>query len=325
MSEDEVYKLARPISVNDLPRYWIARYRARRYLADLSDNELDIRLADILSNAFHLGEDGKYRPRFHVDTANLYAPIRHIDYLRLMTDAWDEGRLRGHKRGGKNLASFGLQLARHGAAEWRVRNDWTSQSKLSLETYENPKMLFRFGTASRNRDFVTYGRVRFAPASLYKDHENNAVRDDELSVSWAGVNGTKGQLSAPDYYALCMAAEYDLRLYEDFGADSCVAIHDPREFRRRMVSAILSHNRAGREPRIQWMYCCPAIYYDPFDLAPLSAVHDIQFLKHFRFAYQTEYRFVVTPKEAGCLAAFFLDIGSLEDISVMISSESSQS
>src|SRR5205823_1620279 len=130
--------------------------------------ELDERLADIASNLFVLGDDGKYRPQFHVRADRIYAPILGLDFLRMATDAWDEARIRGYPPGRGKLDPAFLQIAKRLADEsWCRRPDWIAGSRLSPEAYERPRMLFRYSKSKRNSEFIHDGRIRLSPASLY--------------------------------------------------------------------------------------------------------------------------------------------------------------
>jgi len=40
-----------------------------------------------------------------------------------------------------------------------------------------------------------------------------------------------------DYYVSCLTGQLDLRLFDDFDADSCIVVTDYREFAKRMFAA----------------------------------------------------------------------------------------
>ena len=179
-------------------------------------------------------------------------------------------------------------------------------------------MLFRFCKTKWNLDFIKCGRTHVSPASRYKDVESNAVRDDELRLHWYDKNLAFQKLEVQDYYALCLSSEYDYRLFCDFQSDSCVAIKDPLAFSTRLRNAIARHNNEHPDSRIRAMYQCPVIYVDPFSLDPPETVAEVHFCKHFRFAYQTEFRYVLTAVDERQLQPFFLELGSLEDIAEIV-------
>lgn len=317
---EQIRRFAHPMPINSLAEHWIRDYRANRYLKDLSAQELQERTADIVSNMLSLGDDGKYRPRFRIRPDRIYAPIRNLDFLRMATETWEEERLRGYPDVRSPLDPAQLQIAKRLADEsWCRRSHWVTASRLSVETYERPRMLFRFSKAAWNIEFISHGRTRLSPASLYNDAgASNAVRDDELRLHWYDKNLILQTVEVDDYYALCLSSEYDYRLFLDFQADSCVAIKDPEQFSIRLRNAIARHNNEHPACRISRLYECPVIYADPFSLDPPETVAEVHFCKHFRFAYQTEFRYVLTAADKHSLQPFFLDLGSLEDIAEIV-------
>ena len=323
---EKICRFAHPIPINSLAEHWIRDYRVNRYLKRLSTVELDERTADIASNMLLLGDDGKYRPRFRIRADGMYAPVRNLDFLSMATDAWEEARLRRYTDVSGKLDPTRLQIAKRLADEsWCRRPAWVTASRLSLETYERPRMLFRFSKATWNMDFINSGRTHVSPASRYNDAEaSNAVRDDELRLQWYDDALAPQLIEVQDYYALCLSSEYDYRLFVDFQNDSCVAIKDVAAFSMRLRSAIARHNHEQPASRIRRLYECPVIYVDPFSLAPPELATEVHFCKHFRFAYQTEFRFLLTPTENSRLQPFFLDLGSLEDIAEIVAAPEEQ-
>jgi hypothetical protein len=170
----------------------------------------------------------------------------------------------------------------------------------------------RQSKASWNTDFICGGRTYFSAASSHnRPDASNAVRDDELRTHWYDGALAAQLAEVPDFYCLCMSSEYDHRLFVDFSSDSCVAIKNPAELSARLRAAIARHHDELRAPRISAMYECPVIYIDPFLLAPPGTAAEVYFCKHFRFAYQTEFRFVLKAADNHRLQPFFLDVGSL--------------
>jgi hypothetical protein len=316
---EQVRPLPPGTNVNDLANYWVRDYRLKRYLRGLTDAELEERTADIFSNLMVLRDDGKYAPRYRLREDGIFAPLRGLNFSRMLVDAYDEGRIRVHPQA-RNLSEARLQIAKRLSDEsWCRRDEWVANSRLSEEKYERPRMLFRFSRADYNAEFIKTGRVRLSPASHYNDaQKSNAVRDDELQLDWYDSALQLQSARVADYYAFCISSEYDYRLYSDFKSDSCVAIREPEAFVSRMRYAIAAHKVAGRAPRIAALYTCPVIYVDPFLLSPVTEVSEVHFCKHFRYAYQTEFRLVLVPVCSGELQPFFLQLGFLEDIAEMV-------
>ena len=180
-------------------------------------------------------------------------------------------------------------------------------------------MLFRYSKATWNSDFISKGRIQLSPASRYNDAKaQNAVRDDELRLQWYDQTLAPKSAEVPDYYAFCLSAQYDYRLFVDFQANSCVAISDPATFSMRLRNAIARHNIEQPDMRIGRLYECPVIYIDPFALTRPETAAEVHFCKHFRFAYQTEFRFVLTAANDRHLQPFFVELGSLGDIAEIV-------
>jgi hypothetical protein len=315
MRDEKIYNLDPPLPLNDLAKIWVPLYRRSRYLRPLTDLELDERLEDLLSNTMALHDDGKYRPRFNIRSDDVYAPIRNLDFLRMLVEAEEERRIRGGPD--RPMPKTRLQLAKRLADEsWCIRPDWVANSKLSVDDYERPKMLFRLAKAARNEEFLREGRVRFSPASGYKDTTAPAaVGDDELEMAWYDE---KLIAHVDDYYCLCLSSEYDYRLFTDFHADSCVAIRHPDEFIQRLGKAVEEYNKRGPDNPIAVLRGAPIFYIDPFNVAAPTTAMEVQFTKHFRFAYQTEYRYVLSPSKNIPLEPIFLTLGPIADIADIV-------
>jgi len=115
-----------------------------------------------------------------------------------------------------------------------------------------------------------------------------------------------------DYYALCLSSVYDHRLFDDFEADCCLVIDNPKLFSERVGIA------AGHSLRhASVMLGRPITYYDPFDSVPEEV--DVHWSKDFRFWYQRELRFVwhCVGGEAE-LQPIDLDVGPIGDFGQLI-------
>ncbi len=84
-------------------------------------------------------------------------------------------------------------------------------------------------------------------------------------------------------------------------------IHDPQEFGRRLADAVGRHHPG-------WRFSCGDVeYFDPLQVS----VHEVEPLtwKHFRYAYQREYRLAWVPSSPRHdLTALDISVGSLTDI-----------
>jgi hypothetical protein len=322
---EKIIRFPHPVSLDDVSKYWKQEYRKKRYMRSLSNDELDKRIADITCNLMVLDDDRKYRPQFRIRDDGTYAPIRNLDFLRMSVEAWVELCLRGLHDDGRTIDQKHVHFATRLADEsWCKRPAWVERSRLSHDDYERPKMLFKFGDARWNKELYVSGRLRMFPASGYQDSSlGHARHDDELGIEWYDNTGMLWDVKTDDYYCSCFSCTYYYRLYEDFPAEagqpsSCVAISDPAEFSKRVFNAVERHNAEHPDCKMASLRECPVIYVDPFSLERPKKAEEVYFYKHFRHAYQTEYRYVLQPARTGKLDKFFLELGSLADIAELI-------
>ncbi len=177
-------------------------------------------------------------------------------------------------------------------------------------------ILVKFGKRKYMAELLLAGKGRVSRGGFYKDESLGRARaDNEGHVAaylhpqdahrFMGIhsepNGSFGQdLSVPylgsveiqiqantDFYVYCLAEAPDVRMFDDFDADSCLVITRPEEFKTRIRAAI--------SPKLSgWKFIAgPVIYFDPF----FSHVHEMvpHFWKHFRFGYQKEHRMLWLP------------------------------
>ncbi|WP_299195950.1 hypothetical protein [uncultured Amphritea sp.] len=190
--------------------------------------------------------------------------------------------------------------------------------------------LFKFGKAEHLDDMYRKGSIRIAPASYYDDPSlNSAIRDDELSFTVQAkpesvqIKNNKGDEIKPkgnvsftiesttNYYVSCFAQKYTFREYDDFEADACIVIREPGIFIERMIHSL----EAGVSDFTG--YAAPVKYIDP--LVAKSKDVEVFISKHFRYAYQNEFRIIWLPeKQVKKLDALFINIGSMEDYSDII-------
>lgn len=173
---------------------------------------------------------------------------------------------------------------------------------------------------------IEQGSIRIAPASYYRSVDEDCGRgDDELAKSsfWPGeysrittkdgkeipIKGdVKRTVSAPDFFVLCMSCDWDLILFKDFEADSCVVIHKPEIFAERLELAAKIYLDG-------WYFVhAPVQYFDPYEISS-KEFFNAGMSKDFCFAYQREYRFLwihLGGKEASGFK--LLDLSPLNDI-----------
>ena len=191
------------------------------------------------------------------------------------------------------------------------------------------KIIFRYGKREYMRQMVEQGGVRFSPAELYEGEKNNeARRDDELQKHsytpgrHATITHESGQrlnvigdirrtIGGPQYHLVCFSCVWNLELFEDFQADTCVAVTDPAEFAKRL-------QEAGGSVFPGWYFLdSPVQYFDPYEQMK-NEFFNSAMSKDFRFAYQNEFRILWSQMTATPVDGFqFVDIGPAEDIMTM--------
>lgn len=193
-----------------------------------------------------------------------------------------------------------------------------------------PNQLYKFGQYEHLIEMIKRGRIRIAPASCYSDPSlNKAIRDDELSIqvqkradriSIKNIEGEKipafGSVrykltSNTNYFVHCFAAGYTYREFNDFEANACVVISEPRTLFKRMM-------RAARKALPDFDgFASHVKYIDPMNCEPESV--DIFFAKHFKYSYQNEVRVIWLPNNPiDNLDPFFIEIGGMEKYAKLI-------
>jgi len=171
------------------------------------------------------------------------------------------------------------------------------------------------------------GAVRVSPASAYRDPSlNPAIHDDELTISlqphpdhvrleaFTSSGQPKGvvhpanlSISAEartNYYVYCLSSVLGSRLFLDFDSDACLVLTDPQRFFDLLMPAM-------RERLPRWSADGVSVtYIDPLT-TPMREVNVFR-NKHFRFAYQREFRVVWLPPENAANLPV-VELGGLQD------------
>ncbi|ACB77736.1 hypothetical protein [Opitutus terrae] len=186
--------------------------------------------------------------------------------------------------------------------------------------------LFKFGQQHWLQAMIERGSIRFAPASSYSSPTfNNAIRDDELTFTYYPGKASPPlkvlrhdpgtdwmQIRHPsDFYLQCLTDRFAVRMFDDFGADSCLIIYDAKEFGQRVINAL-------KIKFSDWFVLGVGVtYIDPDD--PGDQEIFVPTTKHLRYIYQQEQRFICHPREpVRQLEAFTIEIGSLGDIAELV-------
>lgn len=289
------------------------------YLARATDDELSARFNDVTPNVIDLDEQGKI-------------------CFRTENNGWI-------------LQRWGHLVEEYGARGGGFSADPNVVGTLLHRYFENGepsgvRLFQNVGGAERNglvkysrRQFIENmyrkGIIRIAPASgytngnlLHAQQDLEVQRDFTIPTAELAIKGyqhatiegksydiSQGDVriveTVPDYYVYCLCRQIDWRLPTDFESDAALVIHDAKQFQRRFFDAM-------REKLGGWdMKNGEVIYYDPYLDYKRHKV--LEMTKHLRFYYQKEFRLLARPGKkrriAHDLEPFFIEIGSLEDIS----------
>jgi hypothetical protein len=218
--------------------------------------------------------------------------------------------------------------------------DWpgleNAVKRIKTTRLETGNFLIKYGRARYLIPMLEKGSIRIAPASLYEDSSlNPAIRDSELQlnlyslaseVSLVQLDEKTGEeigkidcegyiqrtIDAPtNYYVYCLANIFSPRMFGDFEADSCLVIHRPVEFVRLLI-------RTFKKEFPNWRSRAKLVtYVDPFNAKEFAP--EMAFSKHFRYAYQKEYRVVwLPPNTQTVLNSVFLEVGDMRPYSELI-------
>jgi hypothetical protein len=306
----------------------VKMYGARGlYLRGLSDSALSERLVHWLNNCTQLSSTGM---------VNLCA-TENPDYFQRLMDVLAETSLR---HGDVSLSQDRKMWAPDRnvmikPSEKTAEKIITLQKQISNKT---AKTLIRFGKKKYMRELYETGGLLFQEASTFSQADNLSVRDDELTllmkryvpkdelklvpgapdpetVRERGV-GLNFLLSCPDFLVLCLTDKINFRLVADWDAEAVALIHDPTEFAKRLSAASTNLlEKAGRD----MLESGKVRYIDPY--FPLDNP-DVPFCKHYKFAYQSEFRFIVRGKNKLDFSVRRIEIGSISDIADIVEFDS---
>lgn len=275
---------------------WREHYRLDRYMNHLDQAGLDQRMKHVFANLSVLTQEGRIG----------LAPISDESerWMILWTHLLEEYGLRSVSipsdlTSMKEIPDPDLPRTQSAARTVRGRG-------LQPGSY-----LFKFGKAEHLTPLLERGEILVRQASYYNDPAlNHAIHDDELLIVlqpnpahtrftvFDRVTGEKkGELRPSDnkikkkletdYYVYCLSQSFEPRLFLDFDADACLIIHKPEAFIEclalAMENALPGWTAAG----------VGVNYIDP--LRTLLRDVDLFRAKHFKFAYQKEFRVVCLP------------------------------
>lgn len=313
------------IKVMKRHEHWREQYRARRYMEYLNVAQLEQRAKDVFQNLQVLTEEAKIG----------LPPINGNGHywMSTWTHVLEEFSLRhgpypaGFTNGFMKTAQIPSQMSALAKKAARV----VKQKRLDPGSY-----LVKYGKCQFFHEAFERGTIRICPADFYNDSSlNPAVADNELEISVEALPSEitmtvvdkttqrpKGAVrplsnvvitsrSLTNYYVYCLSVAFEPRLFLDFDADACLVITKPNIFREKLF-------RAFDEALSRWSgFAAPITYIDP--LRALTGDPDVFTSKHFRYAYQKEFRVIWLPSTSiGQLDPVYLKLGELSDCCELI-------
>lgn len=297
-------------------------YRMDRYMRSATIEEIEERSRDIAINMMNVTDKGQLSPGMPNNENSIWWELwTHI------------------------LEEFALRSVNHMPLDLMAQFPWISHPNppLGLRILGKRKLpetdfIARVGQQQHMKAAFERGRVRIAPATSYADPSlNPAIRDEELSVTairsgdtatirpydpTTGLSGDPieaiGNISfsktmQENFFILCMTLGYEPRILDDFGASSLLVIHNVNRFLIRLEKAV-----RRLRPDLT-LVARPVSYYDPYRVQPKDM--EAPFSKHFRYAYQREYRLVWHKPGLGFdEEPFFVEMGTLRDIAMLFNS-----
>ncbi|MCY4645264.1 MAG: hypothetical protein OXE73_00030 [Gammaproteobacteria bacterium] len=320
--------------------WWEKEYIENPYMRALPMKEMNERFHDIIANSVDITDGGKL---------GLRGRTSRIEWMRYCQHVLVEARNRE--------LPYPLFLDKRYSPK-EDDNSFMSSVRGDHSTRAAGAVVRRLSGRVENFHAIKYGEYQYMKKLLAtgemliqssrgfdKDSYNEARRDDENSVSIFGVDTMDGTAipaydvagrsdqdrmttfsssTDRDYMLYCMAGTLSSTLFAHFGQrdDSCVIIHDIDEFVQRV-----DHGTRELFPPENFIFAHGWVtYFDPLGAIPITppipegSEVPIPFLKHFRHAYQDEYRYVWfprAPKKDG-LSLEKVWIGCLHDIAEII-------
>ncbi len=299
--------------------WWSLDYFKDPYLIHATSQKLHKRYQDLAGNSYELDASGKISPvlgkahetwtslALHVQEelfARKIRPLRADEDIHLPIPSFPE-------------APPGLRI---------------------LDNTQLPKTpyLVKCGKEEHIRAMVENGEIQISPASSYSEKSHTIAIQDQSELELLAYRATSSisgdffgidprdsiragrreievRRNLPNFYMFCTSHRYDFRLLSDFGSNAIAFIERPDVFLSRLVEGV-AKTRPELVPRLGAVQ-----YYDPYFVSDWSYSAD-GFLKHFRYAYQNEFRIcwnspLDSPFEA---KPFFINIGSMTEYAKFI-------
>ncbi|EIB6494438.1 TPA: hypothetical protein ACHCBX_003361 [Vibrio parahaemolyticus] len=262
-------------------------YRKSRYLEHISQELLVDRLRYLIENLVTLELNGKIG----------MGDVRREPWKNLIvkfTHVQDELSLRGESLPANFLSGCAIPKPMIGLSERLIEIN-------RIASVKKPHLI-KFG----KKEYFRKNSLKVSLASSFIDPSLNVAQmDDEMKAVFHAnpketlITASNGERIEPigtvdftyeierDYYVFCSSSVFDVRMFSNFDADSCLFIYDSQRFADELISE-LRKNIDIEDYAYQMVE-----YVDP--VLPHTHKPIIEFYKHLRYQYQQEYRHVIIP------------------------------
>ncbi len=299
-------------------------YRKDRYMDHLSEKDLFQRAKDIILNCIKINRNGK----ISFDTSDDYGQFFWVRFSHIVEEY--NIRYGDFRKKFDEQNVHGLEIPKN----FQLIDKVCEQIN-RFDSNENIPILYKYGKLTYLNDYLENGKLRISPASSYNDSSlNHAMKDDELNFT-SQIHPSKLRMelldkdgnfksnikplerklvfkSTTDFYVFCLSRIFSPRLFVDFdNADGCLVIKDVAKFIKRFTESFYKNNDNF------FGLLDNAKYVDP--LFTTIQEYDLYFSKHFRYAYQREFRICFVPqKDIKQLKTIELQLGCLNDCCELI-------
>lgn len=283
--QPQIQTLKTKRNILKLHEQWRHEYNQDRYLSHLSDIVLSGRLRYFVENLTTLELNGKIGLK---DIRN--NPAQTL--MRKFTHAYQELVLRKRQPELQFLKGSSIPKAMIGhEARLKELNRYAHDKKPDLikfgkkEYFE--KLSFKVSLASSFSDpLLNAARIDDEMKAIYYPNPSDISVTTRGGAKLEGIKEVKVMFEAPaDYYIMCTSSSFDVRLFGDFDADSCLFVYDSQRFSKDLLDQI------SKQVPVISHASAQVTYVDP--IRPnLGAPQSVEFHKHIKYLYQNEFRHV---------------------------------
>ena len=320
--------------------WWEKEYVENRYMRSFPMKDLNQRFFDIIVNSHDITQGGKIGIRMGAGGINWMRYFQHVTTEARLRNLPYPLFLDGRYQPDYTKDAFTLSVK--GGHSRRAYDRFSK----TMPDKKSDFYVVKYGERRFMEAFITDGQMLISPSNRFDDEEyNQALRDDENSLSVFGARTSDGSVIPAhdlpnwwgdrysmidfsssmdrDYMIYCMARPFSPTLFSHFGReyDACVLIRDMNQFVTRVYEGTKSAFPSSEfhHARGYVTYIDPLGAIEPVPDIPAAKKVTIPFLKHFRHAYQEEFRFIWLPKQPRRnFRNVCISIGSIDDIAELV-------